>query len=458
MDYETIKRLAKGRGLRVGDLCAMDPKNDPFYFGTPSDWAAGRWFAGVWDRFGYRTAGLPVHLRRIHYRLVSQETPVELWFGRKRYVNVESCWDNLQTAATAARYLGLVPFDGFVDARNPETEVYVPGWEGYPRVLVDMLDGVLFGGPTLRLPDLPDLPTLALINFRGRQRHHVEIWAEKTTMHDVLRPLCRRYQVNLLAASGQLSITQVYKAACRIRDDGRPARILYLSDLDPAGESMPVAAARKLEWFQYFGQSLLRADLADADVRLDKVAITRRQGEAYDLPRTPLKESVDSADWRNRHGEGGLELDALEALHPGALRAIMEEALAAYYDYGLERRVSAARNDLDRELVDRGRRAVAHLRPRVEAIRGRYEALRQELAPRLEALRSEARDTWDAVVRALGEEARVIDLDDYPVPEAREADEDDEPLYKSARDYEEQLAAYKRFQGKAAVEALRAIS
>ncbi len=45
MDYEQIKLLAKSTGQRVTDLIALAPQNDPFYTGTPSDWALAEWFA-----------------------------------------------------------------------------------------------------------------------------------------------------------------------------------------------------------------------------------------------------------------------------------------------------------------------------------------------------------------------------------------------------------------------------
>lgn len=35
MDYQTIKREAKARGVSVKDLIALAPQNDPFYVGTP---------------------------------------------------------------------------------------------------------------------------------------------------------------------------------------------------------------------------------------------------------------------------------------------------------------------------------------------------------------------------------------------------------------------------------------
>ena len=75
MDYQGIKALAKARGCRVPDLIALAPQNDPFYCGSAGQRGLAEWFAGAWVRFGY-TAG--VHLRRIHYRMISQDPPLLL--------------------------------------------------------------------------------------------------------------------------------------------------------------------------------------------------------------------------------------------------------------------------------------------------------------------------------------------------------------------------------------------
>jgi hypothetical protein len=61
--------LAKEHGYTVPQLLAMAPKNDPFYVGSPAQRAKAEWFAGLWERFGYTTG---VHLRRVHYQLISQ--------------------------------------------------------------------------------------------------------------------------------------------------------------------------------------------------------------------------------------------------------------------------------------------------------------------------------------------------------------------------------------------------
>jgi hypothetical protein len=77
--YEAIKALAaelgkvhgkRGRPKPIAELLAMSPNRDPFYAGKPAQRDRGEWFAALWQRFGYTTG---VHLRRVHYRLVSVE-------------------------------------------------------------------------------------------------------------------------------------------------------------------------------------------------------------------------------------------------------------------------------------------------------------------------------------------------------------------------------------------------
>lgn len=87
MDYEEIKQLAKMSGQRVTDLIVLAPQNDPFYAGTPNDWALAQWFAGLWNAFRYTNR---VHIRRVHYQIVSQNPPVLLPNGVP-YENTVEC-------------------------------------------------------------------------------------------------------------------------------------------------------------------------------------------------------------------------------------------------------------------------------------------------------------------------------------------------------------------------------
>src|SRR4051794_21532454 len=66
--YDQLKVMAKDLKRPVGTLIALSPQNDPFYAGVPGRKAAAEWFAALWDRYKLRSG---VHLRRIHYLLVS---------------------------------------------------------------------------------------------------------------------------------------------------------------------------------------------------------------------------------------------------------------------------------------------------------------------------------------------------------------------------------------------------
>ena len=46
------------------------------------------------------------------------------------------------------------------------------------------------------VPPSLSVPHLGIIRPRIRQRYHLEIWCEKSTMNDVLVPLCQRYGIN----------------------------------------------------------------------------------------------------------------------------------------------------------------------------------------------------------------------------------------------------------------------
>src|SRR5258706_8310412 len=105
MDYEAIKALAKERGISPMQLIAMSGNHDPFYMGKPAERVAARWFGALFRHFGF-TQG--VHLRRIHYRLVSQPEPVRLWFKGTPYGNNLNSWSNLVVASSYARWLGEV--------------------------------------------------------------------------------------------------------------------------------------------------------------------------------------------------------------------------------------------------------------------------------------------------------------------------------------------------------------
>src|SRR5215469_4837239 len=432
MNYETIKQYARQTGQRVTDLIALAPQNDPFYMGTPTDVAMAEWFAGLWRAFGYSTG---VHLRRIHYQVVSQQPPALLPNGLP-YENTVECWDFLNMASKAARYLRLVDPAAFVDRKNAEAVLYAERGASDPQVYL----GGYINTYDFAFPDFPDLPGYRVSGYRGEQRHFLEVWCEKSTMNDILVPLCQRYGANLQIGSGELSITSALSLVTRLQEANKPARIFYVSDFDPAGQSMPVAIARKVEFF-------IRQLSLELDVRVFPVVLTAEQVRYYGLPRTPIKETERRrGGFEERYGEGAVELDALESLYPGQLAAILGGCIECYYDTRLVERVEEARLVLQAALETVADGVVGAYEPDIEALRQEYEGLQREFALRMEGYGQRLQSLWQAIRDDL--RAQTPYLADFPVPQAEVTEEVGEGLYNSARDYLAQVYAYKEFQGK----------
>jgi hypothetical protein len=432
-NYDDIKIEAKRRGIPVTDLIALSPSNDPMYAGKPADRQLAEWFSELWNKFGY---GHGVHIRRVHYQIISQDPPVKMPNGEP-YENTERCWDILSQASKQARYLGYVDAAAFDDRRNPEAIINATLEPEQPYIgLYDNL------WQTPRLPDFPTLPQLEVFNYQPQQRYMIEIWAEKSTMNDVLKPLCEEYGANLQTGLGELSITASLNAVSRIARSGRPTRIFYVSDFDPAGQSMPVAVSRKIEYFTRKAEGYL-------DIRLYPIVLTADQVEQYNLPRTPIKDTEKRAGkFEERFGTGAVELDALEALHPGTLAEILRQQIDEYYDYDLDDRVDEAKRELSERLEAIRQQVAAPHDEQLARLRSQYEDIRQRFQAEIATYSQEQTALWRLLAQQLHQQAP--DITDYPIPEAEENDQEwyTDPLYNSDRDYFEQLGAYKGFQGK----------
>ncbi len=433
IDYEWIKRSAKAHGVSVNDFIVLAPQNDPFYTGTPNDWALGQWFANLWQQFGLDRA----HIRRVHYQIVSQKPPVTLPNG-KPYENTVECWDILNLASKAARYLRLVDPGAFDDRRTPSVMLYASDRSiGTPEVFAS---GQTYSLSKMKLPDFPQLPSYSIYGYESPQPYHLEVWCEKSTMNDVLSPLCERYGANLQTGMGEMSITATLALVHRLQQANKPARILYVSDFDPAGQSMPVAVSRKIEYF-------VRTLGFDLDIRLFPVVLTLEQVQYYQLPRTPIKETEKRrGSFEVQHGEGAVELDALEALYPGQLEHVLSQRLDYYYDWTLAERVKEQRRTLELELSAIWQRVTQPYEADVVALRREYGFIQQQFDTRMSAFGEQLRAVWQAMTEELDRYTEVVD--GYPVPQAYVGDELGEGLYNTGRDYIEQVESYKLFQGR----------
>jgi hypothetical protein len=295
--YEDILGLSEKLRRPARKLLALSDHADPFYAGLPCRRAWAEWFAALMARFSLPRG---YHLRRIHYRLVSEPSPPLMPADKSRtsgqpYVNTEECWRKLQIGSRDARHLGLVVPDAFTDHRNPaprihalegrvpdEPDCHVEDMPAWSPPGVWLLEG------ELGRSDMPKLPSVTVTGYDydpGDQPYHLELWVEKTTMNDVLEPICQGLHVNLVAASGFQTVTASVGLLRRLErlPPDKPARIGYLSDFDPAGVRMAPAVARVLEFY-------IEQFAPDCDLKLTPLALTKAQVDAYKLPRIPIKE------------------------------------------------------------------------------------------------------------------------------------------------------------------------
>ena len=267
---------------------------------------------------------------------------------------------------------------------------------------------------------------------------------EKTSVNDVLLPLAEEFGAVLQTGAGELSISLARLLAKRLQASGKPARIFYISDYDPAGQSMPVAVARKLEFF-------IRSEHLDIDARLFPLVLSRDQVQQFALPRTPIKPTERRREaFEKRHGEGAVELDALEALVPGELERIVRAALSTYHDSELDERVAAQREEMEQILAGLQETVLQLHSDKLAEVRAELEQIRADLGPRMEAYTSHLEKVWHGISQDL--HRKLDNFGGYGLTQADVAEEFGSGLYDSQRDYLIQMAAYKQFQGKERLE------
>ncbi len=419
--YEETKERKEELGIsRISDLLVLAPANDPFYMGQPSQIEKAEWFMNIWNRFGY-TEG--VHLRRIHYKMVSISNPPKKPDGTT-YKNTESDEAILHIGAKAARYLGLIDADLFVDKRNAEPMICDVLQTRLPEVSIRVgtFEQDLLSPSFARLENNEPLWEVA-------DKYTVEVWAEKSTMNDIIVPICQRHRINFIHGKGELSITLV--DGLMKRAEHKPIRILYVSDFDPAGKSMPVAISRKIEYMKQEGM----------DIELMPLLLDEIQCAEYKLPRTPIKKGEKRAkSFESAYGAGATELDALEANHPGELAKLLTAAIGQYRDKKHRREVRDSFAVYEGMLDDVTESIYENHREEVEKSRVEWRTIQ------------EAKEAWEAKFRglykAIGEEIEAVEIEEYELPEEDQVHSSTEPLFSTDREYMEQLKFYKKFQNK----------
>ena len=450
MSYKTIKALSRETRRKITDLLALARQNDPFFAGNPAGQRDAEWFLEVWERFGF---GNGIHVRRCHYRTVSADDPPVCPNG-KLYTNTKGCWNFINNASKAARYVGLVDPTLFVDRRNPDPQLYATSrdWPVEPRSGIAIPSWTL-PSMSFRLESDLDLPEAYVSGYDYQladQRYYLSVWVEKSTVDDILEPLCRRHGIDLVTGVGYQSITSVITMLRkRVNVHGKPTRIFYISDFDPAGLWMPAAVARQIEFWR-------REHAPDEEIKLIPLALTKEQVIRYKLPRIPIKESDRRKKvFEDRHGEGAVELDALEALHPGELGRMVIAAIEPYFDrtlsQGLFHAHSEAMDEVDdawEPLVEADVAELEEIKAEADVIVKKYQPEAKKLQEAFDLAMKPVAERLAAVRHAIQEKADSFEVDLPDRQEPAEADVDESAwLFDSGRDYLTQLEHYTRYKG-----------
>jgi hypothetical protein len=239
---DDLRALAEAKRRPLTTLYVLDLMNDPYRADLPSRTERAHWFVGLYNKL---RVGVGVHVRHFFYKLISLREPVLV--NGKPLENTVECFNLLGEAILDARYLDLIPGDAIIDRRNPAP--IINAYDDAAAAEVETTEGeverhefgVGYRAPTLSLPEI-----YLTSEPRIGQRYHLEIWIEKSTANEVLLPLGVLYGINIATFAGEVSATACKNLVDRAIASGRPVRILYISDFDPGGRSMPVAAAVKI--------------------------------------------------------------------------------------------------------------------------------------------------------------------------------------------------------------------
>ena len=245
---------------------------------------------------------------------------------------------------------------------------------------------------------------------------------------------------HLAIGAGELSQTRCMQLVERAEESGLPVRIITISDFDMTGRQFALSVARKIE-------HRLALKGLDLDIQVRQIALTLEQCQKYRLPRTPIKKTdLRAAEFEGRFGKGATELDAMEALHPGELRKIIDREIERYFDPNLDDRIDNVVAETQQSISAINRKVHAEHSAEIKRLAAEWTKIGKEYARQIASWQKLANVVWQAVTNDL--EAKSPDIDEIEWPEPDEGDEDPDPLFDSTRDYVEQIGRYKEHQGK----------
>ena len=229
----------------------------------------------------------PVTVRQIFYRLSTLDAVPKTENGYKM----------IGRLCTKMRRAGEIDFDWFADNTR---------WMRKPRTYNSIQDALSYTAETYRRA------------LWQNQAGLVEIWLEKEALAGVVHEVTEKWDVPLMVVRGYPSLSFLHTAAkeiIRATQKGKISHIFYLGDYDPSGLDIYRAIVEDLNGFA-----------PDAQMTMQRMAVTQEQIREWDLPSRPTKKTDSRA--KGFTGES-VELDAIT---PDNLRQIVSECIESVVD------------------------------------------------------------------------------------------------------------------------------
>jgi len=239
----------------------------------------------------YKTLGLLLTVRQIHYQLVSTNA----------YANTQSNYDSLTRMITNARMSGRLDWSAIVD-RNRETKRSYFN-DGVKDAIRSAL--TCFGRDKMLYQDV-----------------YIEVMIEKMAIFEIVSRVTNKYNIMLTGDKGFCSTTVLYEIAGRMKEQtmlGKKCYVLYIGDHDPSGLTMDESIKNTL------------ARMGANGVNFIRVGLTKEQVEEYNLPPNVIKENNTNAKkYSEKHGDISWECDALP---PEILQNDLEDSILSLINY-----------------------------------------------------------------------------------------------------------------------------
>lgn len=274
----------------------------------------------------YQRDGYVLTLRQLYYQLVSRDI----------IPNDQKEYAKLSTVLKEGRMGGIVDWNAIEDRlRRPSKP---SSWESPAQIVQGCIS------------------QYELDHMDG-QDTYIEVWVEKDALSGVLSRVTEKYHIPIMVNRGYSSASAMHDSYKRIYEklhggngDCSRAVVLYLGDYDPSGIDMIRDVDDRLK---EFAESFYPE--WEFDFKIEPIALTRQQIQAYNPPPNPAKRTDPRAkNYIEEHGKTSWEVDALP---PKVLNEVLEDAILFYLDTSLYDEV------LKNEEIDRNRlkRLIKHL-------------------------------------------------------------------------------------------------